>query len=762
MKQKISFSFLVIFSACTLLTAGVVWACAGGDEEEYSVFSPEYFVDKQYTPFFYDGVNDYYGTNGYGDTTGMYDNNIRYNHQVMQDWDDYLQHRVATHELQQLLFTLSRTGLDSVCARYTGKLNALPAGYPDLSSTRASKKKMLAFLNYLVIARDCEAFAVRDVWYGWGEDKPVIRVNTALEAVLKNAFQQSEDAFIRQRLLFQMIRYYYFRDRAGVTTVDGNMVKTPVVPDSKILTTFQQYDNTFPHNLVYYRTLGYVAGYYYLHGAYAMSNYLYSLGYNYSLEMKVPSKWSFHPQEEKDWQETLRMAKSKEEQITLWHMLGMEYDPARAIQEIAAIDPKSEKMELLLSRLVNSREATRDSAVPDLHIIDGIAQRNNNAKPYFWNLGAGYLHYMQKDYAAAAAFYAAAQKQIPATDRMLLAQYKLLTILLQVDRAGKIDGSTEAALAEPLAWLADLNDGKDTIRYLRFYNARAHVMEAIAAAYKKQGNLLKAICFSYSGYTGDAGFYTDNKRIEALKQLLTKPDKTAFEKAMVRYYPLKIEDLYYHQGTMSVYQEKLDTAIELLKQAGDRSSFQLAGNPFNGRLNDCHDCDHEAPQKQKYTPLSFVQTLKKIKTELNAGTNVYANALLLGNAYYNITHYGNARLFYESSIIEGSYQAGGLNEAFREILTSQATAEKYYLLALQNAANNEQKAKCTFLAAKCERNEMYNQADNISKSSSQDEYADKRPPAGKYFELLKNNYSQTNYYKEALKECGYLDSYSNK
>lgn len=752
--RKTSWTLLIVFSA-VVCASGIAWACAWYEGDDSSVFSPEYFVDNQYSPFFYDGENRYYSADeedtGTPDDQERFDNNARYNRELVKDWDGYLNHQLPQAELKMLLFETSRRGLDSVQKKLAGASFSLPAAYARVISFTGDAQKLRRFISYLLIARRSESFAVRDVWYGW-DDKPVVKVDATLEDTLKTALQQEKDSFIQQRLLFQLIRYYYFQDRYAAA--EGG--KTPVNANSKILALFSRYENTFPKNLMYYRTLGYVAGYYYYHGGYGTANYLYSLGYNYSLDMKIPGKWSFHPQEEADWNQTLQLAKSAEEKVVLWHMLGMEYDPARAIQEILTLDTKTDKADLLLTRLINMQEAGADTSQTDLRKIDAIARAGKTTKPYFWNLGAGYLHYLQKDYKEAAAFYNAAQKQLPAGNRYLAAQYRLLNILLYIDQAEKIDSKTETRLTEQLNWLADLRDKADTVRYLRFSHAVSHVAEALAVRYKKQGDAIKALCFH-----NETEYYADTARVIAMERFLTKPEKTAFEKAMLRYYPLKVEDLYYHRATLAMYAEKTEEAIALMQQAGEKALFELPGNPFNGRLNDCHDCDHEAPQKLKYTPLSMAVNIKKMKAEIEAGRDVHRNALLLGNVYYNITHHGNARMFYESSIISGSYVSAGLDEVYRPVLTSCAVAEKYYLLALRNAANNEQRAKCTFMAAKCERNGYYNWLDT-QPDSVRGTYDDPElPPAGKYFRSLKASYAQSAYYEEVLKECSYFRRYVN-
>src|ERR1043165_7118306 len=124
----------------------------------------------------------------------------------------------------------------------------------------------------------------------------------------------------------------------------------------------------------------------------------------------------------------------------------------------------------------------------------------------------------------------------------------------------------------------------------------------------------------------------------------------------------------------------------------------MPGNPFTGRLQDCHDCDHEAPQKIKYTKLSLLKKMKEMEDKIKAGTDVYTNAMLLANAFYNITHYGNARAFYENEIIgAGHYSPFSIDSAFRAWATDMSLASKYYTQGLAAAKTDEQKAKCYFM-----------------------------------------------------------------
>jgi hypothetical protein len=760
--HKISKKFLLIFSLGLFSAGGIVWACAGGewDESEYSNFAPEAFVDLQYSPFFYTSWQSYYGTD-------VNDNsNTRYNTSIVQEWKSYLDYRVSEKDLNTLLFSASYKGIDSAYQYFKGKLTSLPANLQDLKTSGLKRKQVDPFFTYLLLAKQCEQFAVSELTYYWDEKVPVVIPEPAIKISLVKGFKKNRDPFIKQRYWFQLIRYAYF-DELPALNADSS-----AGPDnSGLVSLFKQYENSFPKNSIYYRALGYLAGHYYKRQDYAQANYLYSLCFNFSSEMKIPSKWSFHPQDERDWVGSLAMAKNKEEKITLWQMMGIVHDENRAIENIYKLDPKSDKLDLLLSRLINrievpNHESYLDSAqqikvtIEDIALVDRIAVNADTRKPYYWNLVAGYLHSLNGDFANARKFYDQVKVQLPKNDRLVEAQYRLLDWTLYLSRLRKIDSKAETEMVDALNWLADLRDQKDTVTNLRYQRALNESINGLANRYKKQGDLLKSNCFQSS-----TAFYAKNENIEALKSLLGKKSKSPFERAMLRYYPFDLGDLYYHQGLMQVYQEKTDAAIALFEKSDGKASYELLANPFNSRINDCHDCDFAAVQAKKYTAVSLLQTIKAIKGEIAAGKNLYTNNYLLGNVYYNITHYGNARDFYQTEITgSDATSAMDIPKEFRRPFTSGKIAEKYYLQARAAASTSTQKARCTFMAAKCERNDIYNLTYN-DQANEKKYYWDfnfETIPFGKYFAELHTQYSNTPYYKEILKECGYFKSYVDK
>jgi hypothetical protein len=130
----------------------------------------------------------------------------------------------------------------------------------------------------------------------------------------------------------------------------------------------------------------------------------------------------------------------------------------------------------------------------------------------------------------------------------------------------------------------------------------------------------------------------------------------------------------------------------------------------------------------------------------------------LANAYYNMSYFGNARVFYYGEIIDQG--SNYIRKDFQSMLFSNVKAKEFYQKAFDAAANDEQKAKCVYLMAKCERNEFY-----AREYHSKDDFYGYDDPevaflAWEGFRKLKSNYAHTKYYKDVINECGYFKQYS--
>ena len=66
-------------------------------------------------------------------------------------------------------------------------------------------------------------------------------------------------------------------------------------------------------------------------------------------QLRIVATYSFHPQEQADWNASLAMTKNNDEKAALWAIRGYYADEERAIQEIYKLNPKNQHLDYLLS-----------------------------------------------------------------------------------------------------------------------------------------------------------------------------------------------------------------------------------------------------------------------------------------------------------------------------------------------------------------------------------------------------------------------------
>ena len=247
-----------------------------------------------------------------------------------------------------------------------------------------------------------------------------------------------------------------------------------------------------------------------------------------------------------------------------------------------------------------------------------------------------------------------------------------------------------------------------------------------------------------------------------MKAFLIKTNKTELEQVGQSVYGVKLAEINNFQAVKATFKNDIPAAIEFMKQSDSLQNTVFYGNPFNGGIKDCHDCDHVAYQKKKYSQLDFLTTIKTMQDKVAAKEEVYTNSLLLGNAFYNITHFGNARIFYESKIAGYGSSPYSFREPIKKMITDCSLAKMYYQKAFEAAKNKEQKAKCLYMIAKCERNEYYNKKYSAIANVWEIPEEEVNFIAFDGFVKLKTNYSDTKYYQEVIGECGYFRTYVNQ
>lgn len=766
MKKNFLRKSLLTISTASIFSFGLyAYGCADGwwGNGYNSMFSPEAFVNSSYEPLFYAPQDKFYN-GGY-----LNDNLSKFNDDIVSDWVDYMGKTEPKAAVSYYL-------LNDTASQYISKIiNSKPhkeAKY----SLNIKNDKTRNFLEFLQIAKKVEEFSTTSYDYWNYENKKQVNADAKTIETIEKYYAKinDRDAFYKNRIWFQLMKAKFYSTNSN-----------------EAISFFEKTADSQPKNLLYYRALGYVAGASYQKGDFNKSNVLFAQIFNDVPKLRNEALYNFKPVDKAIFQKQLATATSVDQKAALWAIYGYYNDEFEAMQEIYKINPKSEHINFLLTRWVNLQEEAinvyQEKAInmpgsyhkevakaidqKQFKWINEVASKPENLQnPELWYLASGYLNIFQGEFKQAAQLFSNASKANKSNSQLIKNQIRLMNLVNNVSQVKKINAETQENLLTDLKWL--LYEIPETTTYedsFRSEYATSWVKKYLSAVYKSDKDLVMAEILNT-----DKTFYDKESNGKAMEQFFLRKNKSAWEQLFVGLYPYNLSDIYECRAINLYYENKLDEAIAMYQKIEpvsvrnynyDTSKYetkmvdykenQLPGNPFNGKIKDCNDCDHQAKQSIKYTSLSLLQKMKEMQTNVENGVDVYNNALLLGNAYYNTSYYGNSRAFY-SNIIFDEY-GNDISSSNKSKLYNMVQVKKYYEIALKAASDNEQKAKMTYMLTKLERNDFYFK-EYFSKENYWG-YDQIMVQKWNGYKDLKQNYSDTKYYQEVIKECGYFRKY---
>ncbi len=765
MKKTNLKNWLIASSTVAIIGAGAyAYACAGGDWgfSYLSSFTPEAFADNSYKPMFYAPSDRFYDW-------GYMDNNSMHNERIVSDWQDYLGSAIQPKALEYYLLNDSIiTDLDRITnAVSKGEITKTPYNI-DLKN-----QKIKNFIQFLYVAKNIEKYASQTYNYWDYDNRTVLKADEKIALNMEQFYNKmgKTDAFYSNRMWFQVMKAKFYS-----------------VNQKSVIDYFNVSAKDQPRNNLYYRALAYVAGTYYNSGDFTTSNRIFAEVFNESSDLRQVALYNFKPMSVKELQNVLNQTADKDVQASIWAINGYYGDEAEALKEIYKLNPKSPHLNFLLTRWVNSQEDNINvyldkdfSTTKDyfkeikgkidqntLKWIDQVASKPEKLdNPVLWTLASGYLNIFQGEYAKAEKAFSTAKSQNKGNE-LVNNQIRMFNLINKVSQVKKIDTAVENQLLPDMKWLyKEVREKYNYESAFRYDYTSMWIKKYLAAVYKDTKQDLMAELVNTGG-----DFFLKESNSVAMEQFFLKKNKSPWEELFADLYQYNLSDIYESRAIYLFYENKIDDAITVMSKAepvtktysdGEQytsayKDMELFGNPFNGKIKDCNDCDHQAKQSVKYSKLVFLQKVKEMQTKVANHEDVFNNAFLLGNAFYNASYFGNARAFYYNTIV-GEYGSNYIEARNRQYLHSMKYAKYYYELAAKAAENQEQKAKMAYMLAKVERNEFY--ASTYLNQGYFYPYDDKiiNFKAWKGFQDLKAKYADTQYYKDVIAECGYFRKY---
>ena len=497
---------------------------------------------------------------------------------------------------------------------------------------------------------------------------------------------------------------------------------------------------------------------------------------------RCPSKQSayyhsFDIRTDKEWQDCLAMCKTPEEKATLY-VIRANFPDSRLMVELENIyknDPASPYLHLLLVREVrrlerdllglsfnNNRRQNRfyygvpssdaGRRVVDLQtFVTQVLKEGVIEDKALWRTMQGYLAMLAGNfYDARKSFQAARQLSMPA---LLEEQLDAFELALYINTLEDIDKETENKLAR----LQRINEV-----YKRLPDFEDFLRDKLTELYQQTGQEGKAFLMQYP-----FDYLKPNikpKMVEELLRLCRLEEPSEMEAAFIADGDSTVlQQLLDMKASYLMKQYKFEAALETLKLM-ERVSWDNAGqyNPFVDWENE--RVHQPLPSNVlTYNKGEFLEALLNKEYQAKAGTgNVGVLNYQIGLALYNISYFGQAwqvQDFYRSGAsLRTAYLRDGDNVTPHPVFPygnaehfDCSRARLFFERARLATDSLELGAQATFWAAKCERNEYYV---NRWRPGAQQTFEN--------FELLVENYRNTDYYQRILEECLYFRAYASQ
>lgn len=776
-------------------------ACSWYSEDAtyYNLFDQQLIADKSLLPFFltydmpfYD--DDLYGT--YASKKDVTDYNIA-------AWRNYFDNKVSIADLTYLVYTSSSNDLQKIItAKSLKNIN------DTLKQSVYLTDKGLEALNYLVFAKKCERFATYadeeegSNWSYIGLRRKMTKpefMSTAKDGNLLYAATKNTD--IKLRIAYQLVRLSHY---GGFNDDAIRYFNTYVEPLKQ-------------KTLLYYYALEQKGGALFNQKKFAEAGAAFASVFHNTTDRKISCYGSFRISNQMSFDKSILLCKTPEEKAALYVLRGFDKfsDGFSEMKNIYAIAPNSSYMELMACRTILQIEYSIFS-VPNLYntknkflapsaaekaylqkvilFAETMLKEDKVKRTDFWQAYLAHLYLLNGDYAKAQQ----TTQKINTTDTLLNTQKDRTEFCAYIGSLKTIDAAAEDKIYKH--FLKNKDD-----------NQRHFVYEILGHNYILQNNPGKAfLCHNdLSGLYGSLNINIINDLID----FAGKKNKTAFEEKLMND-KIKSKDalaeLYELKGTHYFKNDDLENALVWYKKVPKNLSFlkmheydydkdtaiekegmfngysNISAGIFSSKVQTYFDNTLEdAFTDNTYKTFNFitkemskqevVEALIQLKKTATGKDEQAAKAnYLLGNFYYNTSHWGYYRNFfyYEADNYHLSYMYGydtvptvlkkryNYNEGAGLIsYNNPRRPYTYFLIAEALSKDNELKAKAVFQASKCEldlffakQNDSYYGYDGNYKLL----YSTSTRPM---FKRLKDNYSKTAYYKEIESNCNYFKYY---
>ncbi|OQX99543.1 MAG: hypothetical protein B6I20_09810, partial [Bacteroidetes bacterium 4572_117] len=627
------------------------------------------------------------------------------------------------------------------------------------------KHKKENVLAYLVYAKKCENITLKPS-YSWRQGEyynefeqyePDFFNDIIKEGI--ELYKNEKDIYLKARYGFQLVRlaHYSFQYQEAVDFFD------------------EYVESLKTKGYIYYRALEQKAGALRGLDRYVDANVDFIRVFKNLPDRRVVCLKSLYIDNQNTWN---KVASKLTDQTVLNFVRAFKNgSELNEMEQILSIDPQSIYLDVLMLRYLNKIESARfskssysnyndfdmDKLEKFNRIIKEISNKRNE-KDGLWVLAESYSNLFLNSFDSAKS----ALKKIPSSSKYFQ-QAQILDYIIRLE-ANKDSLSAEICnnFYVEYSKSAILKENEDIKAYLfkYFSNYYTSVGDKVAAG----------LCVNaYDFYSGRYSLINDNC-IRQFELFFKKRNANELEKFLIKQAPDNLDEAFAEmRGTFYMQNNQLQKAYKEFKKL--TKNFKLKyynaetkvnygyGNDgfalydasiFSGAVRHYFNTSYLSVCDKTHLKFNFLQggdiiqnkydlvkmmiLLEKKAEKKDANTGYYY--YMLGNVWYNLGPEG-----WYKQILQVYYGENEPNNTTFFNYTAKFDVNipiNYYRLALEHAIDRELEAKIRFMMAKAVQ------------------YAENYPQLYyDSYQLLKNKYSDTQYYKDVIDECTYFDRYVN-
>jgi hypothetical protein len=616
---------------------------------------------------------------------------------------------------------------------------------------RAIRSRPAAW-NYLVTARRIQdaSAAGGTLWEPTPADTAVM---TSCYHEVLDSMGSDQDRFLKDKYAFQAIKLAHLLRH----------------PDSAVALYDRYFGKRTDPSVMRYWSLSHVAGALLDMGDSARGVYLFSQIFHDCPTRRKQAYMSLRLRGLRFIPGALSYCHSDSEKIAVYALCALQpwQEGLPLMEAMAAIDPNTSYLELIMGREINKNEDAyySDPTYSAWRDTTGLASRQRRSASYFdrlgsfadarvsdsrtrdgafWNTAAAYIAYVQKNYSGAGKYLRAAGED-STTNPDLSRQILLEKLLVTVDESPEVTPRLEAGV---LPLIDSLRSPEN------FYenNALARASAHLAARYRNLSETSRAAAgtswFSCNRSGGTPRNFAAAKALiftvlPSGSDYMSSPDQDAImdttsdvvvdsaiaffaqktpsstDSMLMTMSGLNLDYLYLVKGRRALARFRYAEAARAWRHVSDSVWGQepfltyLGANPFSQHLLDSHQPTPD--DTVRYTPYQFARRMEALSSQAHAG-----DAALSAEAYYqmglgayNMSYFGNSWLLVKRywSSAEMSYDFRKNERPIDSVnYYSTLKAEAYFDSAMTRTSDPELGAKACFMAARAEQNAFYQYA----------------------------------------------------